>query len=149
MSSLKNNINYILCVVILLISVSSYAGEQSQNKYYKYAELSVVNRFYDENGGIAEMSTTVFLNDGSGQEISSYSKESIIANKDAKHEAFKDFIQKYTNSKPKTSKISEMNVLNVLSINGWEVIHYNNQELTFKDGSGSKARYLLRKEVNK
>ncbi|MFH2045254.1 MAG: hypothetical protein ABIK92_08920 [Pseudomonadota bacterium] len=149
MSSLKNNMNYILCVVILLISVSSYAGEQSQNKYYKYAELSVVNRFYDENGGIAEMSTTVFLNDGSGKEISSYSKESIIANKDAKHEAFKDFIQKYTNNKPKISKISEMNVLNVLSINGWEVIHYNNQELTFKDGSGSKARYLLRKEANK
>jgi len=141
--------NYILCVAILLISVSSYAGEQSQNTYYKYAELVIVNRFYDENGGIAEMSTTVFLNDGSGKEISSYSKESIIAQKDAKHEAFKDFIQKYTNKKPNTPKISEMSILNALSINGWEVTHYNNQELTFEDGSGSKARYLLRKETNK
>lgn len=148
MVSLKNKINYIFCIGILLISASSYAGELSQNKYYTYAEFVVVNRFYDESGGIAGMSTTVYLNDGSDKEITSYSKESIIAQRDAKHQAFKDFIEKYTNKKTSAPKISEMYILNTLSSNGWEVIHYDSKSLSFVEGSGVKARYLLRKETN-
>ncbi|MGB5156822.1 hypothetical protein [Desulfobacterium sp. N47] len=146
--NIKNKLNYIFCIVILLISVSSYAGEAAQRKHYKYAEFVVVNRFYDESGGMAGLSTTAYFNDGSDKSITSYSKESIIAQKDAKFEAFKDFIEKYTNKKITTSKVSEINILNILSSNGWEVIHYDNKTLTFVEGSGSKARYLLRKEVN-
>ncbi|MBU3949243.1 MAG: hypothetical protein KJ882_10290 [Proteobacteria bacterium] len=145
---LKNKMNYIYCMLILLISASSYAGEIAKYKHYEYAEFVVVNRFYDESGGIAGMSTTVYFNDGSDKVITSYSKESVIAQKDAKIEAFKDFIEKYTNKKITSSKVSEMKILNILSSNGWEVIHYDNKTLTLVEGSGSKARYLLRKEAN-
>jgi len=144
MTSLKNKVFYI-CIIALLLSGFAYA-EETKTKHYKYAELVVVNRFYDEASGIAEMSTTVFFNDGSDKEISSYRKESIISYKDAKHEAFRDFVEKYSNKKFGNSKVSEMYVLNVLASDGWEVINYNDKPLTFVEGSGSKARYLLRKE---
>lgn len=146
MASLKNKIYYI-CIIALLLPVFAYA-EEIKIKHYKYAELVVVNRFYDETSGIAEMSTTVYLNDGSDKEISSYRKESIISYKDAKHEAFRDFIEKYTNKKFSNSKISEMYVLNTLGSDGWEVISYVDKPLNFVEGSGSKARYLFRKEVS-
>ncbi|MDP3283214.1 MAG: hypothetical protein Q8M56_02160, partial [Desulfobacterales bacterium] len=81
MTRLKNKVFYI-CIIALLLSGFAYA-EETKTKQYKYAELVVVNRFYDVASGIAEMSTTVYLNDGSDKEISSYRKESIISYKDA------------------------------------------------------------------
>jgi uncharacterized membrane protein len=144
MIRLKNKVFYV-CIIALLLSGFAYA-EETKTKQYKYAELVVVNRFYDVAGGIAEMSTTVYLNDGSDKEISSYRKESIISYKDAKHEAFRDFIEKYSNKKFSNSKVSEMYVLNTLGSDGWEVISYDDKPLNFVEGSGSKARYLLRKE---
>jgi hypothetical protein len=144
MTYLKNNSFYI-CIIALLLSGFAYA-EETKIKRYRYAELVVVNRFYDEASGIAEMSTTVYFNDGSDKEISSYRKESIISYKDAKHEAFRDFVEKYSNKKFGNSKVSEMYALNILAADGWEVINYNDKPLTFVEGSGSKSRYLLRKE---
>jgi hypothetical protein len=144
MISLKNNAFYI-CIIALLLSGFAYA-EEAKTKRYRYAELVVVNRFYDEASGIAEMSTTVYLNDGSDKEISSYRKESIISYKDAKHEAFRDFIEKYSNKKLNNAKVSEMYVLNTVGSDGWEVVSYDDKPLTFVEGSGSKSRYLLRKE---
>ncbi len=148
MPGLKNKINYIFYIVIILSSCLSYAGETAQNKYYKYAEFVVINRYYDESGGMAEISTTVYLNDGSDKAITSFSKESVISQKDAKNQAFKDFLEKYTNKKINASKVTEIYVLNILSSNGWDVINYDNKSLTFVEGSGVKSRYLLRREVN-
>ena len=144
MTNLKNTAFYI-CIIALLLSGFAYAQE-TKAKQYKYAELVVVNRFYDEASGIAQMSTTVYLNDGSDKEVSSYRKESIISYKDVKNEAFRDFIEKYSDKKFGDSKISEMFVLNTLGSDGWEVINYDDKPLNFAEGSGSKARYLLRKK---
>ena len=144
MRSLKNKVFYI-CIIALLLPVFAFA-EETKTKHHRYAELVVVNRFYDEASGIAQMSTTVYLNDGSDKEISSYRKESVISYKDVKNEAFRDFIEKYSNKKFSNSKISEMYVLNTLGSDGWEVISYDDKPLNFAEGSGSKARYLLRKE---
>ena len=144
MEKLKLTVFYI-CIIALLLTGFAYA-EETKTKHYKYAELVVVNRFYDETSGIAQMSTTVYLNDGSDKEISSYRKESIISYKDVKNEAFRDFIEKYSGKKFGNSKISEMYVLNTLGSDGWEVISYDDKPLNFVEGSGSKSRYLLRKE---
>jgi len=143
MTNLKNKVFYI-CIIALLLPGFVYA-EETKTKHYQYAELVVVNRFYDETSGIAQMSTTVYLNDGSDKEISSYRKESVISYKDVKSEAFRDFIEKYLNKKFSNSKISEMYVLNTLGSDGWDVISYDDKPLNFAEGSGSKARYLLRK----
>lgn len=139
---------YCFCIIALLLSFNAYS-EDTKGSKYKYAELVIVNRFYDEADGIAQMSTTVYLNDGSEKEISSYRKESIISYKDAKHEAFKDVVEKYKNIKLGSIKISEIYVLNVLGSEGWEVISYDEKPLTFAEGSGSKAKYLFRKEAGK
>lgn len=144
MTRLKNMVFYIL--VLALVPTGFAYAEDVKVKHYKYAELVVVNRFYDEASGIAEMSTTVYLNDGSEKEISSYRKESIISYKDAKHEAFRDFLEKYTNKKIGNSKISEMFVLNVLGSDGWEVVSYDEKPLNLVEGTGAKSRYLLKKE---
>jgi len=110
MEKLKLKI-YFVCIIALLLPGLAYAQE-TKAKQYKYAELVVVNRFYDEASGIAQMSTTVYLNDGSDKEVSSYRKESIISYKDVKNEAFRDFIEKYSNKDFKNSKVSEMFILN-------------------------------------
>jgi len=143
MEKLKLRI-FFVCIIALLLPGLAYAQE-TKAKQYKYAELVVVNRFYDEASGIAQMSTTVYLNDGSDKEVSSYRKESIISYKDVKNEAFRDFIEKYSNKDFKNSKVSEMFILNTLGSDGWEVINYDDKPLNFAEGSGSKARYLLRK----
>lgn len=146
MTNLKNKV-FFICIIVLLLHVFAYA-EETKTKQYKYAELVVVNRFYDEADGIAQMSTTVYLNDGSDKEISSYRKESIISYKDAKHEAFKDFIEKYKNIKTINLKVSEIYVLNILGLEGWEIISYDDKPLNFAEGSGSKLKYLMRKEIS-
>jgi|GEM_PF-1616409 len=146
MTNLKNKV-FFICIIVLLLQVFAYA-EETKTKQYKYAEFVVVNRFYDEADGIAQMSTTVYLNDGSEKEISSYRKESIISYKDAKHEAFKDFIEKYKNIKIINQKVSEIYVLNTLGLEGWEIISYDDKPLNFAEGSGSKLRYLMRKEIS-
>jgi len=136
------------CLITLVLSFNAYS-EETKNTRYKYAELVIVNRFYDETDGIAQMSTTIYLNDGSEKDISSYRKESIISYKDAKREAFKDVVEKYKNIKLDGSKVSEIYVLNMLGSEGWEVVSYDEKPLSFAEGTGTKSRYLFRKETSK
>jgi hypothetical protein len=139
---------YSFCIIALMLSFNAYS-EETKSAKYKYAELVIVNRFYDETDGIAQMSTTIYLNDGSEKDISSYRKESIISYKDAKREAFKDVVEKYKNIKLDGSKVSEIYVLNMLGSEGWEVISYDEKPLSFAEGTGTKSRYLFRKETSK
>ncbi len=139
---------FYICIIALLFSFTAYSEETKGNRHYQYAELVVVHRFYGEADGIAQMSTTVYLNDGSEKEISSYRKESIISYKDAKNEAFKDLIEKYKNKKMTDSKVSEIYVLNMLGMEGWEIISYDDKPLNFAEGSGSKLRYLMKREIS-
>ncbi len=148
MEKLKFTVFYI-CITALLFSITAYSEETKGNRRFQYGELVVVHRFYGEADGIAQMSTTVFLNDGSDKEISSYRKESIISYKDAKNEAFKDLVEKYKNTKIPDVKVSEIYVLNMLGMDGWEIISYDDKPLNFEEGSGSKLRYLMRKEINR
>ncbi|MBU1182974.1 MAG: hypothetical protein KKF00_12580 [Proteobacteria bacterium] len=139
---------YYICIIALLFSFTAYSEETKGNRRFQYAELVVVHRFYGEADGIAQMSTTVYLNDGSEKEISSYRKESIISFKDAKNEAFKDLIERYKNIKITASKVSEIYVLNMLGMEGWEIISYDDKPLNFAEGSGSKLRYLMKREIS-
>jgi len=147
MEKLKLTAFYI-CIFALMFSPTAYSEETKGHRQFQYAELVVVHRFYGEADGIAQMSTTVYLNDGSEKEISSYRKESIISYKDAKNEAFKDLVEKYKNTKIPDLKVSEIYVLNMLGMEGWEVISYDDKPLNFEEGTGSKLRYLMRKEIN-
>ncbi|MBU0545274.1 MAG: hypothetical protein KKH97_08050 [Proteobacteria bacterium] len=139
---------YYICIISLLFSFTAYSEETRGNSRFQYAELVVVHRFYGEADGIAQMSTTVYFNDGSEKDLSAYRKESIISYKDAKNEAFKDLIEKYKNKKMPNLKASEIYLLNMLGMEGWEIISYDDKPLNFAEGSGSKLRYLMKKEIS-
>jgi hypothetical protein len=136
-------------IVLLFVCTTSpiYADPivDINSHIYKYAKLVIIDyTTTDDKGKVTGTSTHIWLEDGSGKEISSWKDADLHSEKDTRNEAFKDFLEKYGKN-ISSNKVTELSVLNALGLDGWEVIHIDNTPFMIKNGTLPRIQYLLKK----
>ncbi|MGD8366554.1 MAG: hypothetical protein PVG78_02840 [Desulfobacterales bacterium] len=126
---------------LLILFFALDAGPAAARTAYEYGELVVVHR----KSGNLKSSTTVFFFYGDGKEIRSHKSENDPRGLEARREAFKEFIETYTQRKETTAQPSIITVLNTLGSDGWEIIHFSDGQDNCQDGTTPQSTYLLKR----
>jgi len=115
----------------------SRAGSNQAKTSFKYIMLTIL-----ETGD----SAIVFTHDGQGKEYGGVSQNSSVGSYERLKESIVMFIEKYTNKKYNNKSVSIVSVLDILGLDGWEVVSSRIENDKFIDGKSNKSTiYLLKK----
>ena len=130
---------FVLVTVFFSAPISGAAAEKNS---YEYGELVVIHR----NSGKLKSSTTVYFFYGDGKEVRSHKSENDPRGLESRREAFKEFIQHYSQRNEAPVQPSIIAVLNMLGRDGWELVQFSSAHAACgKDNPIPQQTYLFKR----